>query len=631
MTTQDYPTILFNYLPPGLIKMPSPAFSVLKSYLRKNDIDAKVAYWNMQLVDLQLSFLWASDISILESEELNLLIFFNYISIHSGDMKSQLHIKSKLMRLKPHFIGYENDFFENHMKEYSDRLDDVLDNLIADICSNDISFYGFSASLYQWLPASIISAKIKNKYPNARYLIGGIGTYKTAVKILEYFPQFDCALWGEGENALTDVIRAYISNSISGLSSIPNIAYRTPLGIQKSNNSKVLFVNLSDSPIPDYSDYFTQIGVTWFNNIINKEIPIEGGRGCHWNRCHFCFLNSGYKNRIKSVDAIEDEIVKQVTRYNCNTVSFLDNDIINNDRNHFEQLLKSLWNIKQSIPEFKISLAEIITKGITSALIKKMALVGFDSVQIGYESPSDSLLAKIQKKNSFASNLLFIKFALIYGIKIAGANIIMGLIEECDADILEASENLYYLRFFLSQNKFKHSQSYLAVSSSSKYVRNKDTRFDEWKRSFIFAHYLPDKYCDNDPSYDIIDALPGSFNLLWNDFFSIERYYIENNISYKLLSCNEVIIYQEYFNGNMIKEIEFERRSLEWTILELSNNCVTTISDLTLSIKRLNSFEQTNIETQIINAVKQLTTEGLLYSQKCGNECVSIIDTSIIH
>lgn len=53
--------------------MPSPAFSVLKSYLQKNGITAKVSYWNLQFVDLQLEFLRTSDITVLDSEELNLL------------------------------------------------------------------------------------------------------------------------------------------------------------------------------------------------------------------------------------------------------------------------------------------------------------------------------------------------------------------------------------------------------------------------------------------------------------------------------------------------------------------------------------------------------------------------------
>ena len=625
----NQPNILFNYMPPGLINIPSPAFSVLKSYLQDKGIDAKIFYWNLQLVDLQLEFLRTSDITMLDSEELNLLIFFNYIAVHSNDIKSQLHIKSKLMQLKPHFIGFEHNLFEGHMINYANKLDELLDSLIDNVCSDNISFYGFSASLYQWLPASIIAEKIRKKYPKSICLLGGIGSYETAAKFLEYFPQFDCALWGEGENALTDVIRAY-SNSHSELNVVPNIVYRSPSGIHKSENPKVSFVNLSTTPIPDYSDYFSQIDTAWFKDAIKKVIPIESGRGCHWNRCHFCYLNSGYKNRIKSVDALKSEIITHISRYHCDTISFLDNDIINNDVDHFEQLLVLLSQIKRSNPDFKISLAEVITNGITSDIIKKMAIAGFESVQIGYESPSDSLLSKIQKKNTFASNLLFIKYALEYGIKVTGANIIIGLIEESDADILEASENLYFLRFFLSQSQFQHSQSFLAVSSSSRYVRNKRTNFEGWKRSFLFSHYLSDWYCNNDPHFEIIDAQPISNNYLWKDFFSIERYFLENSISYKLVSCGERIIYQEYFNNALIKELEFERYSLEWMILELANHCVTTTTQLISKIKELNQFEYGNIEELVINSIKSLTLEGLMYSQKDGEECVSIINTSII-
>ena len=46
-------------------------------------------------------------------------------------------------------------------------------------------------------------------------------------------------------------------------------------------------------------------------------IPIEGARGCHWNRCHFCFLNQGYKYRRKSAEVIKEEIL-----YNIKNILF---------------------------------------------------------------------------------------------------------------------------------------------------------------------------------------------------------------------------------------------------------------------------------------------------------------------
>jgi len=87
-------------------------------------------------------------------------------------------------------------------------------------------------------------------------------------------------------------------------------------------------------------------------------------------------------------------------------------------------------------------LAEIITRGIDFETIKKMHIAGFFHVQIGYESPSDTLLYKIDKKNSFASNLFFIKWAHELNINVGGMNVLRGLLEENLEDI-KAPECFY--------------------------------------------------------------------------------------------------------------------------------------------------------------------------------------------
>lgn len=109
-----------------------------------------------------------------------------------------------------------------------------------------------------------------------------------------------------------------------------------------------------------------------------------------------------------------------IKKYDVYSFGFLDNDIISNNSHRFSELLDILYDIKNNYPHFQIVLAEIITQGIDDDIIRKMALAGFVNVQIGYESPSNNLLKKIEKKNSFASNLLFIKFANKYNINVVG-------------------------------------------------------------------------------------------------------------------------------------------------------------------------------------------------------------------
>lgn len=94
-----------------------------------------------------------------------------------------------------------------------------------------------------------------------------------------------------------------------------------------------------------------------------------------------------------------------------------------------------------------------------------MALAGFESVQIGYESPSNNLLEKIHKKNTFASNLFFIKWANELGIRINGANVLRNLLEETTDDIKESIDNLYFLRFYFQKSWYVIIIPFLALQN----------------------------------------------------------------------------------------------------------------------------------------------------------------------
>lgn len=408
---------LFNYAPPALLNMPAAAFSVLKSYLEAHGVGCKIYYWNFKLAKLQMDFLWQNNSGVLDDETSNLLLFFNYLSVRMNDNPTYNKIKGHLMGMKPQFIGRGEMLFDNHMKHYADMLEEVIDQTIDDIYNPNIKYYGFSANLYQWLSSSIIAARLKQKHPESIVILGGMGTKNAAVKYLEMFRQFDFALWGEGENSLHSLVKQIETGNIH-FELISNLAYRREAEVIVSENRKVIFADLACADThPDYNEYFLQ--KEEYVGLIKPDscyITLEGSRGCHWNRCHFCYLNTGYRNRVKKVEVLIKEIRENIEKYHHYAFSFLDNDIINNDYERFEKLLEQLFLVKQDYPEFKILMAEIITKNITAKSIKQMALAGFQDVQIGYESASNNLLSKIDKKNTFASNVVFIKFARQYKI-----------------------------------------------------------------------------------------------------------------------------------------------------------------------------------------------------------------------
>lgn len=614
---------LLNCMPPAMIKMPLAALSVLKSYLNSQNIECLVHYWNLDLLDLQKDFLWRDISGILYDENDGLLVFLNYLSIIYNDKKSYHAIKSKLMTLKPQYINLHEDVFDKHMKCFAQKVDKKIDEIITEVCTQEIAYYGFSASLHQWICASIIASKIKKKYPQSTIIIGGIGTKDAAIEYMENFVQFDYALWGEAEYSLFSLIKE-LDNSNTNFNQISNLVFRIECKISISNNHSVKYADLSSLSVrPDYHDYFNQ-KEKCKSKIMDITIPIETSRGCHWNKCHFCYLNSGYMNRTKNTDIVIAEIKYNMDEFNIYGFTFLDNDIINNDINRFKELLDKLILLKQKFPNFAIKMAEVITKGVTTEIIKNMSLAGFETIQIGYESPSNNLLKKINKKNTFASNLLFIKYALIYKINIDGANIICGLLEETEDHIMEAICNLHVYRFFLCHNQFRHNMSRLTVSKASRYYKQINN-IHNWRKSDTFEYYLPNAYLKNNGFLDLYSL---HSNLLWSNFSSIENYYVNNSFEYKLIKSKEIILYREYINGIIINELEFDLASLDWYILEQTNKAILSYSTLLSTIK--NYFDNTILDIEVINTIEDLKNEGLIYSSDDYAEILSIINTNII-
>lgn len=378
---------------------------------------------------------------------------------------------------------------------------------------------------------------------------------------------------------------------------------------------------------PNFDDYFTQLNALGEKNSnIDIVLCIEGSRSCHWKQCKFCYLNTGYKYRLKPISTIEAEIRYMIKKYNIFKFSFLDNDIIGNNNERFSLLLDSLISIKQDYPKFKIILAEIITKGIQVPLIKKMSLAGFIHVQIGYESASNELLRKIHKKNTFASNLLFIKYAHEYNILVGGANIIRGLLEETFEDILESIINLHCLRFFYEGGKFKHSMTNLGIMHSSRYYNQiKDNLSD-----FRFGHlvtFLPENYIKSEElkKCAIIEEMHMKDKETWDNFSITEAFYLKSKYEYTIFSKTDSILYIEKLNNEIINELEIDYSSLEYLILHNSNNKVLTLNDLYNILSQSTKYSNI-IDCELFNTLEELKKEGLIYTTKDYSEIVSIIN-----
>lgn len=599
--------------------LPSPALSVLKTTLESNGFKVDILYWNLRLNAVLRDFFNLNDL-IYDSEYNKLLPFFSYLAIEHNDRSLIERIAYYILQIKPQLHPKGVDFIISELETFHANLEQIIDNYLKSISWSEYLFVGFSSLFYQWIVASIFVERLRKINAGIPIMIGGFNTRNEASAFMKNFSNFDYASWGEGEYSILQLSK-YLCNTCF-LKDVPHTIYRGKEGIEYSN-AKNSYYDL-DSVYFDFSDYMSQIK----DYPVSQEIslPFEGGRGCHWQRCHFCYLNAGYKSRVKSVESIVREITAYINEYQVSTFLFLDNDIVGKDTERFDKLLDELINIKELYNDFSILGAEIITKDLSYEHIKKMGLIHFQAVQIGYESPSRNILTKIEKKNTFASNLFFLKWALKFDIKINGANVLKNLLEENTDDIKEGIDNLFYLRFYLSYDSFFHNHSTLSIARCSRYFKRlkDEDRLKEWNYSTIY-NSLPKGIVNEKDKYDLIlDFVKKEYNPYWDLFEKIEKHYLSNEYCYSLYENGDTILYRETYNGLIVNELEFERNGVHWGILTACNKKVQSINSLESIFA--NNEKLIDIE-EIKTAVSQLSKEGILYGDNAFAELVSIINT----
>lgn len=606
--------ILLNWLPPAIENSASPALSVLKSVLEKNSLKTDVIYWNLKFKGFLESYLNFGE-SLYEKDIYKLLPFYVHLAIEENDKNLLESLAYFVFSLKPHIHSKGISYLYAYFYEQDKILNQIIVDILSSLNLEDILFVGFSAQFNQWIIASIIAKEIKKLNIDIPIVVGGFGTPQEAKAILENFHCFDFSSWGEGEYS-TVILAKKILNKDS-FDDIPQICYRK-CDMVFCNKKSTKYLEL-DKLNFNMSDYFNQIKNV--NLSMPLVLPIEAGRGCHWCKCRFCFLNKGYKFRTKSVEILKKEILFYIEKFNVTSVFFLDNDLVADDLDRFNTLLNELISIREIHNEFSVEMAEVITKGLSYELIKKMSLANFESVQIGYESPSDKILTLIKKKNTVASNLFFIKWAIKFGIHLSGVNILRNLLEEDEEGIKEGITNLYYMRFFLSSKKLCHNLSFLGISSSSRYFRNivSNKSLHDWKS--CTDKLLPQSMIYEKDKYVLFyDYIKDSYNPLWDTFKQVEMSYINNKYEYRFLRHNNIIVYRELLNNLIINELEFVDNDIYWLILSTLNKKIISFDDL---VVLFSNYDSETIE----EAINELQSEGLLFINRDRTEMFTLVDT----
>ena len=332
----------------------------------------------------------------------------------------------------------------------SEQLDQQFDNWLASQDFSDCDLLGLSICFSQLIPSLYAAKKIKKRYPDLPILFGGSTcTPAVGTSLLQTFPYIDYILTGEGEQPLAALIR-----HIEGHAPFPgkNIlrrekGKRAPFSLENWETNK-----LADLPTPDYDDYFQELTAQHLSFI--PELPIEFSRGCWWNKCTFCNLNlqwCGY--RFKDHEKMLTEIKTLSNRYQCLDFFFTDNALPPKEAKSFFQKAA-----RQPIDHHFF--AEIrVPKSSTECGIYQQG--GLQSIQVGIEALSDSLLLRMKKGTSVIDNIAAMKFSMATNIRLDG-NLILEFPGSTDQ---EAKETLAVLDAVLPYRPMQTASFFLGQGS----------------------------------------------------------------------------------------------------------------------------------------------------------------------
>ena len=358
----------------------------------------------------------------------------------------------------PYFLYPENfqryrymitNYFNNFVKYRPISLETVLarlnsfnEDLLTKLDFSKYSLIGFSVTYDQLKSSIFLSRKIKQRYPDIPIVFGGAYCNgDLGISLLKTFSEIDYIVSGEGEETLTTLFKNLAKKNFAAIK-----------GLGWRDNGNVKFngfpekLPLDSLPMPEYEDYFHELKKCSpnFKNAIryHLNIPVEGSRGCWWNRCTFCNLNSQYNDyREKSVERVIEEVKKQVNKYQCHSICFVDN--VQRIKN-FDKLMSGLKELNKDLNIF----LEIRAGRLKKQDYRLMRDAGVTRVQIGIEAFGNKYLKKMNKGVTNIENLAAIKYCQEVGILII-YNLIINYPNEDQCDLQEASENIKFLKSYI--------------------------------------------------------------------------------------------------------------------------------------------------------------------------------------
>ncbi len=324
-----------------------------------------------------------------------------------------------------------------------ERVPQFIQECLESASWGEYDFVGFTSTFEQTFASLLLARELKDRFPGVKTGLGGANCEgEMGVELLRQFPFLDAVCLGEGEAAIAGLASAV--DGKTGWGSLPGFAIRTRSPTEAIAVSPMAEpIRLDDYPVPNFDEYFKQLGRSPLAFEVSPWLQIEASRGCWWGQkshCTFCGLNGATMTyRSKSPARVLRELIYQTGRHHVNHMFWVDNIL---DMKYFKDVIPYLactFPKRQHFVEVKSNLR--------AEQVRLLAEAGFRDLQPGIESLSTPILKLMGKGVTAIQNVLFLRLCREFGIRPTW-NLLYGFPAEESyhyADQLELLKSLVHL------------------------------------------------------------------------------------------------------------------------------------------------------------------------------------------
>lgn len=261
-------------------------------------------------------------------------------------------------------------------------INQTIDSISSEIYKRSPDIVGFSTYIWNIEETLEICQILKLVSPKTKILLGGPEVSFDGADLLEQNPFIDYIIFGEGEEAFSELVRAVSLEDIKGL------IYRDCEDVIQINSPRVLIQDLDIIPSP-----YENIG----DEFQNKIVYYESSRGCPFN-CEFCLSSTIKGVRYFSLDRVKNDISRLI-QGGVSQVKFVDRTF-NANKKYSMEIMNYIMNLNPEDINFHFEVTAHLIDDETLEFLKKPK-EGLFQFEVGVQSTNKETVKAIGRITDF--------------------------------------------------------------------------------------------------------------------------------------------------------------------------------------------------------------------------------------